>query len=237
MTESVSDKRLDSKDALISAAESLFVEKGYEGVSTREIAESAGVNLGAIQYHFGSKAKLFIETVHHMMRGSACARAHLSLTGEISSKREAALKLCVFISAFMNYILRSEGPQACRLMFREIFTRMSNDEEMFEALVSSVVNEFTRPADETLQSVLKWLMPKGTSADLEWVAQSVIGQCTFYLSHRPFIERLRGVNCADSPYFEEVAARISLFSLRAIQCDPRIVSEVIKDVFPSFSGA
>lgn len=237
MTEPACDKKHDSRDALIGAAEKLFIEKGYEGVSTREIAEAAGVNLGAIQYHFGSKAKLFIETIHHMMRGSACAKAHLSLTGEISSRREAASKLCGFILAFMNYILRPEGPQACKLMFREIFTRMSNDEEMFEALVSSVVSEFTRPADETLQSVLKWLMPKSSSAGLQWAAQSIIGQCTFYLSHRPFIERLRGVNCGDSAYFEEAVAQISRFSLRAIQCDEKFVTEVIRDVFPSSRGA
>lgn len=46
----------DAREALIEAAKTLFIEKGYDGVSTREVAEAAGVNLGAIQYYFGSQS-------------------------------------------------------------------------------------------------------------------------------------------------------------------------------------
>ena len=50
-----------ARETLLKVATKLFIERGYNGVSTRELAEAADVNLGAIQYHFGSKAKLFVE--------------------------------------------------------------------------------------------------------------------------------------------------------------------------------
>ena len=40
---------------ILDAAERLFSENGVEGTSVRDIVREAGVNLGAINYHFGSK--------------------------------------------------------------------------------------------------------------------------------------------------------------------------------------
>ncbi|MGI3002046.1 TetR/AcrR family transcriptional regulator [Shewanella algae] len=48
-----------ARDALIEAARSCFTVKGYEGVSTRELARKAGVDAAMIRYYFGSKAGLF----------------------------------------------------------------------------------------------------------------------------------------------------------------------------------
>jgi AcrR family transcriptional regulator len=43
---------------ILRTAEQLFAERGIDGVSTREILKSSGVNAAAIHYHFGSKSKL-----------------------------------------------------------------------------------------------------------------------------------------------------------------------------------
>lgn len=43
---------------IISAAEKLFANKGFDGTSVRDIAEEAGVNIAMISYYFGSKEKL-----------------------------------------------------------------------------------------------------------------------------------------------------------------------------------
>lgn len=40
---------------LLDAAERLFLEHGYDGVSVRAINAAAGLNPGAVHYHFGSK--------------------------------------------------------------------------------------------------------------------------------------------------------------------------------------
>ena len=49
---------LDARRALIEAARELFSEAGFDGVSTKRLAESAGVNPAMIHYYFGDKAGL-----------------------------------------------------------------------------------------------------------------------------------------------------------------------------------
>lgn len=225
--EDTSTRRTNSREALLDAAERLFPEKGYEAVSTRELAEAAGVNLGAIQYHFGSKAKLFVETVERMMRGNGCAREHFSLQSPPSTKEEAGAVLCNFIYSFLNYLLRPKGPQACRLMIREIFTEPSRDREMYEALVSTVVAEFSLPLEQTLVSALKLFLPGASPVELQRHAQSILGQCTVYVTHRPFVERLLAADVSSSPTLEETAEHIVRFTLCACGCSEDFIDRVL----------
>jgi AcrR family transcriptional regulator len=48
----------NTKAALLAAAKQLIGERGYAGVTVRELAATAGANVGAINYHFGSREKL-----------------------------------------------------------------------------------------------------------------------------------------------------------------------------------
>ncbi len=50
-----------TRNRLLDAAEHLFAEKGFSGVSLREIVRKATVNVAAAHYHFGSKESLFEE--------------------------------------------------------------------------------------------------------------------------------------------------------------------------------
>jgi AcrR family transcriptional regulator len=49
----------DTKSRIIDAAEVLFMEHGFEATSLRSLTAAAGVNLAAVNYHFGSKEDLF----------------------------------------------------------------------------------------------------------------------------------------------------------------------------------
>lgn len=49
----------NTKVTILNTAERLFAEKGFYNTSTRELTSEAEVNLSAINYHFGSKEKLF----------------------------------------------------------------------------------------------------------------------------------------------------------------------------------
>lgn len=55
----MSEKRLH----ILEVAEQLFYEKGFEGTSVRDIANTASVNLAMISYYFGSKEKLLTALV------------------------------------------------------------------------------------------------------------------------------------------------------------------------------
>jgi AcrR family transcriptional regulator len=48
----------DTKTRILDAAETLFIECGYEAMSLRQITSKAEVNLAAVNYHFGSKESL-----------------------------------------------------------------------------------------------------------------------------------------------------------------------------------
>ena len=51
----------DTRLRILNAAEALFVEYGFETTSLRQITAKAGVNLAAVNYHFGSKEALIQE--------------------------------------------------------------------------------------------------------------------------------------------------------------------------------
>jgi len=58
----------DTRRRLIETAIAAFGELGYEGAGTRLLTERAGVNLPAIQYHFGSKEGLYRAAVDYIAR-------------------------------------------------------------------------------------------------------------------------------------------------------------------------
>ena len=58
-----SDARQQATVALMDAAERLLYEVGYAGVTTRAVAEEAGVNHGLVHYYFGSMEELLTQTL------------------------------------------------------------------------------------------------------------------------------------------------------------------------------
>jgi AcrR family transcriptional regulator len=205
-----------TRKALLSSAKELFTDKGYSAVSTREIAERASVNLGAITYHFGSKARLFVETVRQLMTERHKSITFFSPAEEVSSGQEAAVELCLFIRAFLNDLCHPKGPDVCRIMHREINGVTSQDPDMFEALVVSVTEEFIRPLDDRLMELITMLRPSASAEEVATLAQSVIGQCAFYHTHRPFANRLRGKELTGHDNLKNIANDISQFTLRGL---------------------
>ena len=50
----------DARERIFLAAERLFAERGFDGVSVRDIVQTADVNLAAVSYYFGSKSELLL---------------------------------------------------------------------------------------------------------------------------------------------------------------------------------
>ena len=55
--------RIEATDALLDAAERLLVEIGHASITTRKLAERAGVNHGLVHYYFGSMEDLLLRVV------------------------------------------------------------------------------------------------------------------------------------------------------------------------------
>jgi AcrR family transcriptional regulator len=61
--------RTAAEDALLDAAERLLVETGYAGITTRRLAEEAGVNHGLVHYYFGSNENLLVRALERFTDG------------------------------------------------------------------------------------------------------------------------------------------------------------------------
>jgi AcrR family transcriptional regulator len=59
----VTAARSAAEDTLLDAAERLLVDVGYVGITTRRLAEEAGVNHGLVHYYFGSIENLLVRTL------------------------------------------------------------------------------------------------------------------------------------------------------------------------------
>src|SRR5215208_1736119 len=67
MTKSVIDPRTPARaaaeEALLDAAERLLRDRGHAAITTRALAEEAGVNHGLVHYYFGSNENVLLGTL------------------------------------------------------------------------------------------------------------------------------------------------------------------------------
>jgi AcrR family transcriptional regulator len=57
----VTSAGVDTRTAILEAARRRLLADGYAGLSTRKVADEAGVPLSQLHYHFGSKGRLILE--------------------------------------------------------------------------------------------------------------------------------------------------------------------------------
>ncbi len=60
--------RAAAQEALLDAAERLLASVGYAGVTTRRLAEEAGINHGLVHYYFGSNENLLVQALERFTR-------------------------------------------------------------------------------------------------------------------------------------------------------------------------
>lgn len=107
-----------TRDLLLDAAGEVFAVKGYDGATSREICELAGVNSAAVNYHFGGIEALYAATL---------LEAHRRLVGierltEIVESHDAAeAKLCAFLQLMVQRLVPpAQKSWELRLIGREI---------------------------------------------------------------------------------------------------------------------
>lgn len=114
-TPHISDQRAARGEAtrkrLLSAGLRLFGIKGYDAVSIREIAKEAGVNPGAIAFHYQGKKGLYeavVDLVIGRMRSLTIPVAE-SLNSNISNGRADVQHIAPLISHMMDLLLHAHG--------------------------------------------------------------------------------------------------------------------------------
>src|ERR1041384_5692348 len=68
---------------IVKVATQLFAALGYDGTSTRQIAEAAGLNIATVNYHVGGKRELYLAVMEraHLAERTALDQALARLTG------------------------------------------------------------------------------------------------------------------------------------------------------------
>lgn len=105
-----------TKEKIISHAHKLFAEKGYNGVSVREISQAADVNVAAINYHFNNKENLYKHTLNACISEMANeVRSLLDNNQGVNPSEFAVLMFDYFVensadlkSSFKMFVIDSE---------------------------------------------------------------------------------------------------------------------------------
>lgn len=110
-----------ARERLLDAAEKLFADYGYNGVSVRQIVHAAKVNLGAVPYHFGTKENLFKQVLYRRAVPLRAERETLIKRLNESGKKP---ELEDVLWALLEPVLRTSHENAS---FRRLLGRASMD--------------------------------------------------------------------------------------------------------------
>lgn len=111
-----------TRERLIAATIEVIVERGWGGVSTRIVAEHAGINPGVVHYHFGSIEELRRQAVTHALDEFVDA--------VVASTRDHTPRQIVEASAWALEQL----PESETRMFLEAMPATARDPQLRDAL-------------------------------------------------------------------------------------------------------
>ena len=95
----------ETRERILDAAETAFMQHGFDGASMRTITATAGVNLAAANYHFGSKEGLLCAVFRRRLEG--LNRERLAVLDDLEAQSGGApLKPSQILEAFFGTLLR-----------------------------------------------------------------------------------------------------------------------------------
>lgn len=201
----------DTGARILQAAGPVFAERGFRAATVRDICRRAGVNLASVNYHFGDKQKLYIETVRYAHR-LRVEQVPLPKWPEDAAPRA---KLAVFVRTMMSRMLGSDAqPWQHRLLMREVLDPTEACRQM--------VHDYFRPHEKILRSILDEMLPPGIAKPRrQQVAFSIIGQCLFYRFAGNVVSLLVDEDTLAADFSpEQLAEHIIDFSLAALGASP-----------------
>lgn len=166
----------ETVERILDAAEQLFAERGFAETSLRLITSKAGVNLAAVNYHFGSK-KALIQAVFSRFLGPFCA----SLERELD-RRQAQQK------ASLEELLEMLVEQALAVQ-----PRSNNDLSIFMRLLGLAFSQsqghLRRYLEDMYGKVFRRYMllvheaaPRIPPLELFWRVHFMLGAAAFSMS-------------------------------------------------------
>jgi AcrR family transcriptional regulator len=198
---------LDVKNRILEEAGEIFADRGFRETTVREICRRAGVNLAAVNYHFGDKERLYMAVITHYKE---MASQKYQQNDFVRDHDPYDVQLTAFIKSFMFHIL-GEGHESCfgRLMSREYIEPTS--------ALDVIIEEEFRPFFNRLNTIVRQLLGKETDEEkVILCSMSVLGQCLYFKHSRPVISRLLRKDQYSAEEINEIADHIACFSREAL---------------------
>lgn len=115
-------RQTDTATRILDAAETLFVEHGFEATSMRAITQSAEVNLAAVNYHFGTKEALFQAVFARRL--TPLNELAIQKLERMEKASPRGLRVEAIIAAFMDAALEiAQDPQRGGVIFVRLLSR------------------------------------------------------------------------------------------------------------------
>ena len=194
---------------IVTAATELFASKGFDGTSTKEICEAAGVNIAAIHYHFGSKDELYKYIIESF--GGYRLQSVQRILAMPENKEELKIRLEMFLDEWLDVCIAQ--PSLCRIVQIEAELMSAKSEEVFR-------NTFLK-VFETLVSYLSYAKKKNLIAadiDPRIAARSLFSQLSHQTRTDNLTKKFYGVSLRQDAYRKtwiEQTLRVFLCGARA----------------------
>ncbi len=191
---------------ILDAAGEEFAAKGFEDATVREICQRAGANIAAVNYHFGDKHRLYVETVKRAHKW----RLNQAPLPNWVPGTPADVRLSDFIRTFLRRMVIGDSSWHSRLMLREMLRP--------DSACVEVVREYIRPEFEALISMLRELLGTRLSdPKLHLLAFSIVGQCLHYRVADPIVNKLVDANEYATYTPEFLAEHVIEFTFAALR--------------------
>ncbi|HIJ73779.1 MAG TPA: CerR family C-terminal domain-containing protein [Candidatus Hydrogenedentes bacterium] len=200
----------ETRQRILEAACEVFGEKGYRDATHTAICERAGVNIAAINYHFGAKETLYRAACQHLLE---TAEALYPLDGGVPPEAPAEARLQAFIEALLQ---RRLDPERLGRLHR---IHMA---EMFDptGLLDEMMAQWLAKNRAHLEGILEELLgPHTPPRTLGLCEMSIVSQCLMGPPGRPHArpQPMLGLGAADVAHLADHIVRFSLAGIEAVR--------------------
>lgn len=116
-------RREQTRELILQAAREALIRTGYERITTRRIAEEAGVNIATLHYYFGTKEALLSEAVHY-----AIQQTYTRLQQSIDAAPDAVTALGDTFQTVWNIVRERPGILRFDLVVRALRDESAREE-------------------------------------------------------------------------------------------------------------
>jgi AcrR family transcriptional regulator len=203
----------ETRTRILDAAQALFVAHGFEATSMRMITGEAGVNLAAVNYHFGSKDVLVREVLKrhlrllNMQRMQALEEAEAA-AGGVPVKPHRIVE--AFFSSSLDLAAGSPGGREFMQLLGRTFTEPSPAVRAF--LAAEYAPVIGRYKDAFCRA-----LPAVPTEDILWRLHFMLGAMSYAVSGVDALQVLTGVRIEEPDAMQRMRPRLMSFLLGGLR--------------------